>query len=63
MAKLKEIAAHEGSDPAIAFEQFVEGVRAALARIVISPLLDQLVEAAASTPEEHWLRSRDRTTS
>jgi len=42
MAKLKEIGAHEGSDPAIAFEQFVEGVRAALARIVISPLLDRM---------------------
>ena len=42
MAKLKGIATQKGSDPAIAFEQFVEEVRAALAKIIVSPLLDRM---------------------
>jgi hypothetical protein len=59
MAKLKGIATHKGSDPAIAFEQFVEEVRAALATIVISPLLDRMegfFERTENKPVGHTIR-------
>ena len=36
------IAKTKGSDPVVAFEKFVEDVRAALAKRVISPLLDRM---------------------
>ena len=42
MARLAKVAEREGSDPDIAFEQFVEEVRAGLARSVIAPLLDRM---------------------
>jgi hypothetical protein len=42
MARLAKVAKQKGSDPAIAFEQFIEEVRAGLAQGVIAPLLDRM---------------------
>jgi tetratricopeptide (TPR) repeat protein len=42
MARVKSLAKQKRSDPDVAYEQFVEELRAALARIVISPLLDRM---------------------
>jgi AAA domain len=42
MDRLVGVAKKKGSDPDIAYEQFVEEVRAGLARRVISPLLDRM---------------------
>jgi AAA domain len=42
MARLKLVADQKGSDPDVAYEQFVEEVRASLAKTVIFPLLDRM---------------------
>jgi tetratricopeptide (TPR) repeat protein len=42
MTRLKSVAKKKGSDPDIAYEQFIEEVRASLAAGVISPLLDSM---------------------
>jgi hypothetical protein len=42
LGRVAGIAKAKGSDPVIAFEKFVEDVRAATARRVISPLLDRM---------------------
>jgi hypothetical protein len=65
-ARLKGIATHKGSDPAIAFEQFVEEVRAALAQIVISPLLDRMegfFERTENKPVESLSELEDQLSS
>jgi tetratricopeptide (TPR) repeat protein len=42
VAKISSIAQKKRSDPDIAFEQFIEELRAALARRVVGPLLDRM---------------------
>ena len=42
MARLAKVAKQKGSDPAIAFEQFIEELRVGLAQGVIAPLLDRM---------------------
>src|SRR5258708_9997806 len=42
MKNALRLAKQKGDDPDIAFEQFIEGVRASLARGIIAPLLDRM---------------------
>ena len=42
LSRLANVAKKKGSDPVIAYEQFIEEIRAALARGIISPLLDRM---------------------
>jgi hypothetical protein len=42
MAQVAKLADRKGSDPDIAFEQFIEAARSGLARSIIAPLLDRM---------------------
>jgi hypothetical protein len=66
MARLAMIAKLKGSDPAIAFEQFIEEVRASLSRGVIAPLLDRMegfFERTENKPVESLRELEDQLSS
>ena len=61
ISRLANVAKKKGSDPDIAFEQFIEEVRAVLARGIISPLLDNMegfFERTENKPVEITKRTR-----
>jgi hypothetical protein len=64
MARLKIVARRKGSDPDIAYEQFVEELRAALAKSVIAPLLNRMegfFERTENKPVESLTELRSAT--
>jgi tetratricopeptide (TPR) repeat protein len=63
MTQVDKLAEHKGGDPAIAFERFIEAVRASLARSVVAPLLarmDGFFERTAHKPVESLRELEDQ---
>jgi hypothetical protein len=63
MGKVARTAERKSSDPDIAFEQFVEGVRSTLAKSVIGPLLDRMEGFFERTEHKPIESLRNLTTS
>jgi len=66
LSRLANVAKKKGSDPDIAYEQFIEEVRAVLARGIISPLLDSMegfFERTENKPVESLRELEDQLSS
>jgi tetratricopeptide (TPR) repeat protein len=66
VTRLKIVAKQRSSDPDIAYEQFIEELRASLAKVVISPLLDSMegfFERTENKPVESLRELEDQLSS